>query len=85
MLLLKQLWAFLMVVIEILVSVRNANKVQNPVAPNRVKDLIHAYRSKWRHASPRESTVLHDKCENDQPGLPDAADSLHSSDGYRRD
>ena len=82
---LKHLWTLILLVAKLWASLQGINRTQASKERSNSNELDHAYRSKWRNPSSKEEAARLDKTRDDFLLGPDELDSLHRSDGYRRD
>nr|WP_321444999.1 hypothetical protein [uncultured Cohaesibacter sp.] len=85
MTLLNQLWGLILLVAKLWASFQVTNRTQITREGSNSNELDHAYRSKWRYPSSKEEVASLDKTRDDFLLGSDEHDSLHRSDGYRRD
>ncbi len=85
MLLLKQLWTVIILLVKLWASFQFTNRKQTTKEGSNSNELNHAYRSKWQYSRWCEKTEPLDKTHDDLLLGSDKRDGLHRSDGYRRD
>jgi len=81
MLVLKQFWKLVLLLLDLWSLLRAVDRSPSPKEMTLQRDLNHAYRSKWPHSA-NETEAGHKTNEAVQSV---DADSLYSTDGYRRD
>ncbi|WP_157967710.1 hypothetical protein [Cohaesibacter intestini] len=81
MLVLKQLWKLVLLLLDFWSLLRVVDRSPSPKGVTLKRDFNHAYRSKWPHSA--KKTEAGHKINGADQSVD--ADSLHNTDGYRRD